>query len=867
MTLLAVNPYAEAAVTARRQQRMTVISIAVLAVFTALITAYIFVILQTQLSRSEEAASDNRTWVLAQIEVDLLKYELALTAAARQPDQPDRLEAVRRQFDILYSRLSIAAAPRVSPQARLPDSAAWARLKGPGGLIESHLPLLDAGDAALGAAAARMAEDVAALRDPLRQAVLDAVTAQIAFGEVTRSELRGALGRFIAAVMWLTFGMAVLMLSIYRQGRRQAHHAQLLAIAVQNLRSTLNASLDGVVILGPSGRIVSSNDAFRDMLGGVELTGAPPMAQFISRSDVPVDQLLAGFEPGRRYRVELNCGCERTCTAELSLASVRTETERNMVVAFVHDISDQIARESYLSAARSAAEAAGAAKARFLAVMSHEMRTPLNGLLSAAELLHDTALDADQRWYAGIIRSCGNTALEQVNNVLHLTRLAAAETEEFPATVFSLPQELDALVNQFSADAARNRTSLTLAGDIGPDFAIRASLPSLRRALSNLLSNAVKFTEDGSIVLRLTRSPAEAAGHVRLTVAVEDTGIGIAAEDIDRIFQNFETLDTSYSRLREGSGLGLGIAKLSTEALGGRIEARSTLGAGSAFTLIFDAPLAALPLPVLEPMADPAEGLLDARLLLVEDNAVNRMLLRRQLEGLGVTVTEAVDGVEALEQVARAPFDLVLMDVSMPRMDGLEATRRIRSGMAQPGVPVVALTAQAAPERVREFLDAGVDEVITKPATIDALARLIRRVLAESSQAAGAGEGGEEAGADVGADAAEDAGDAVFAQLAADLGPDFLSGMVARFGADGEDALARIAAALAARDLAAAADLAHRLAGSAAALGRTGLHRLLCRQEDAARAGDHRTAAALQPDLRRHLDAALPRMRRLLQAA
>lgn len=857
----------ETAERARRRQRAIALIIMVLSVLTASISVTIFGSIREQFNLSEASASDNRTWVIAQLQVDLLNYTLALDAAAADPGDAQLLSRIRRQFDILFSRISLISNAPGKANETVRARPEWQALVGESGLVQAALPLIDGPAEHLVAALPELQAAAHAQLEPIRNTVVDSVATMMGEGDRARSELRAALKLFGLAILWLSICLAGLMVSLYLQGRQQTRHAKILEIAVHNLRTTLDSSLDAVMLVNRGGQIVGANHSCHRILGDMALESRPSLTSFLRDPGDPSQPVhFAALIPGERRRIKALRANGTSFPAEISLASARSGDGHDVSVVFLRDISDQVSYEEGLAAARHAAEAADEAKARFLAVMSHEMRTPLNGLLSATDLLDRSApLTSEQRWFIDIIRGCGHTALEQVNNVLHLTRMGSADGGNFPAATVSLPQALLGMAQQFSADAARQGTAITVTGDLKPDFAVSIQLQSLRRALSNLLSNAVKFTEDGTITLRLERFASDRPGHVGLRIAVEDTGIGIAEENLDRIFRNFETLDSSFARVHEGSGLGLGIAKLSAEALHGRIEAHSSLGEGSRFTLVFEAPLTDLP-PRDVAEAGPTGHHLDGySVLLAEDNAINRALMRRQLEGLGLQVTEATDGIEAVERARTQDFDVILMDVSMPRMDGLTATAQIRRGQRQPEVPIIAVTAQASPERVQQFRAAQLNEVLTKPARVEELAAIILRFCAARRSPAGS-----DAAPDPAPDFIEPevltplAQDEILAQLRADMEPAFLAGMVRQFREDGHAAITATAAALKAGDLARVQVLSHRFAGGAAVLGLLALRNALCDQEDAARDGQSRRAeqlqAAIPPLFTRslaHLDRAL----------
>lgn len=839
----------ETAERARRRQRAIALIITALSVLTAGISVTIFGTIREQFNLSEASASDNRTWVIAELEVDLLNYTLALDAAGDDPGNAQLLARVRREFDILFSRISLISNAPGTENETVRARPEWQALVGETGLVQTALPLIDGPAENLAAALPTLKATAHAQLEPIRSTVVDSVSTMMGDGDRARSELRAALKLFGLAVLWLSICLAGLMASLYLQGRQQTRHAKILEIAVHNLRTTLDSSLDAVMLVNRGGQIVGANESCHRILGDMALDSRPSLTSFLRNpGDISQSVNFASLLPGERRRIEALRENGTPFPAEISLASARTGDGHDVSVVFLRDISDQVTYEESLAAARHAAEAADEAKARFLAVMSHEMRTPLNGLLSATDLLdRSSPLTSEQRWFIDIIRGCGNTALEQVNNVLHLTRMGSAEAGSFPATAVSLPQTLLAMAQQFSADAARQGTAITVTGDLKPDFAVSIQLQSLRRALSNLVSNAVKFTEDGTITLRLEQLGSARPGHVGLRIAVEDTGIGIAEENLDRIFSNFETLDSSFARVHEGSGLGLGIAKLSAEALHGRIEAHSRLGEGSRFTLAFEAPLADLPAAAIAVASPDSLRLAGYSVLLAEDNAIDRALMRRQLEGLGLKVTEAADGIEAVERAQAQDFDVILMDVSMPRMDGLTATAQIRRGQRQPDVPIIAVTAQASPERVQQFRAAQINDILTKPARLEELATLILRFCEARRSPPASNPEPDPAPDHIEPDLLSPlAEDEILAQLRADMEPEFLASMVRQFREDGHAALAATAAALKAGDLGRVQTLSHRFAGGAAVLGLPALRNALCDQEDAARDGQSQRAEALQ---------------------
>jgi len=829
-------------VAARSQHRWLVVTILVLAISASFAAYHVLRQIEHQMERNATAVSDNRTWVFAQLEVDLLKLVSALADARLSGSTESTVERLREQFDILYSRVNLIGRSDGFPGSPLSQSADWKALTAPDGLIARTVPLIDGPDDPLIAAIPGLHEQFAASQPGIRRALVDTVLDVMGRGDQQRKNLRDTLRVVAIATLWLLFGVLTLMVGLYLQGRGRLRHALMLERAVENLRNTINSALDAVLILDADGRIIGSNRATESIFGGA-FKYHHHLQDFLRSAASPARAVaLTDFPKGQRSRLQCVRLDGSEFPAEASLASGSTGTGDPITVVFIRDISEQLAYEESLAEARNAALEADEAKARFLAVMSHEMRTPLNGLLSAVDLLgRTTRLDDEQLWLADIIRTCGQTTLEQVNNVLQLTRLGSSEAGDYPVSAFSLTRAVEDLAQQFRADALRNGTSLTV---MAPEAAIGVELPLqlLRRALANLLSNAVKFTENGTIILRLAAGAAETPGRLAISIAVEDSGIGIDPADLQRIFKNFETLDASYVRVREGSGLGLGIAKLSVEAMGGRIEADSRLGEGSRFTIHLEAPEAEVNADDEAPPPLPELPLAGLSVLVAEDNTINRTLLARQLHDLGALVTAVVDGQAAVEAALDTCFDLVLMDVSMPRMDGLTATRAIRSDGKCRNVPVIAITAQAAPDRLEHYQAAGMTEVLTKPARVDQLVSAIQRHVPLRAMVPQP----EQAGPD------EPAGESVLdaghvQAMIEDFGVDYMAATLETFAAEMEAGQKDARSALADRDLVRVRKLAHSSCGAAAVLGMVALREALKAQQSAADARDCRGTESLQP--------------------
>jgi signal transduction histidine kinase len=390
----------------------------------------------------------------------------------------------------------------------------------------------------------------------------------------------------------------------------------------------------------------------------------------------------------------------------------------------------------HMRTTRDGAEQASRAKSQFLANMSHEIRTPMNAVLGLAELLLRTDLSKKQRHYAETILSSGTSLLELLNDILDLSRIEAGKLTLEQAD-FDLQQTVQAITDLFRETARAKGITLNLAlADTTPRV-VRGDQLRLRQTLVNLVGNAIKFTDHGNVTLDVAYSPPM-AGQVTACLpvrfAVRDTGIGIEPDKCALIFKNFTQADESTTRKYGGTGLGLSVSHQLVEMMGGALELHSTPGEGSMFffTVPFATPeLSEPPLPTtsLAPVAEPSGEDLPTgtgiRILLAEDNSVNLAIATEMLEILGYTVDTATDGSEALTAALSTGYRLILMDCQMPKLDGFDATRRIRTieqERDQNRVPIVALTGNAMQGDREACLEAGMDDYLSKPFTMPQLA-------------------------------------------------------------------------------------------------------------------------------------------------
>jgi PAS domain S-box-containing protein len=393
-------------------------------------------------------------------------------------------------------------------------------------------------------------------------------------------------------------------------------------------------------------------------------------------------------------------------------------------VGLIQDFDTRKRQEIALREAQEAAEAAGEAKAAFLANMSHEIRTPMNGVMGVLHLLKGENLTDEGRHLLDEALSCGQMLAELLNDVIDFSKIEAGRLELAYEAVE--PSALAEGVVRLLRPLAEGKGLVVLL-EVEPQVGwVRGDPVRLRQALFNLVGNAVKFTERGSVKIKC-RVPAPG----RLRFEVVDTGVGIPQDVQGRIFQRFDQGDASTTRRFGGSGLGLAITRKLADMMGGEVGFSSEEGLGSTFW--FD--IAAEPADAVAQTDDALDPVLDGlRVLVVEDNATNRMIATKLLESLGAHVSTAADGYLGVEAAAKGGFHLVLMDVQMPGIDGLEAARRIRAlGGEAAQTPIVALTANVLAHQRRAYLDAGMDGVVGKPISPGALLREIARISAAAT--------------------------------------------------------------------------------------------------------------------------------------
>ena len=700
------------------------------------------------------AATDSLQWTLSQAEIEHLKLENAVLAAETVED----LAQVRRKFDILFSRImTIRESRTFAPVRNAPDNAGiMPRVQQ---RIDYLITYIDGPDEALLFGLPRVSEILEENRTDLRNLALAGLTEHARASEEKRLNFFDLLSRLAIVVLALLVAltMTTLMMGrLYQRGKRLAERTR---EAVARMRAMVTSSLDAILVVDSDGKIQEFNGAAEAIFGysRAEATGAN-MADLI----VPDHLREAHAEGMERFRtsgqetvigkgriqLEAKRKSGEVFPVELSITASKPaedgEEGETVFVSYLRDISDRIAAERELRNARDKALAGERAKAELLTVMSHEMRTPLTGVLGAVDLLSDSGLSAEQSGYVTMIRQSGDRLMGHVNDVLQLSNLESSVDNE-NRRIFDLAKLVGELVKSQQTAARQAGNELSWSCNLGPTNNVLGRPLAVQRVLQKILQNAVDFTRDGAVAVEVQRL----GSSDRVEISIADTGKGIAEDDLDRIFEDFIRLDASYSRSSEGTGLGLAITRRTVEAMGGDISCESELGEGSLFTISLPLPASGQSASNTTASAAPAAAAdthdavqkepqaaasvaeqqdpqaLD--ILVVEDNEINRILVEKMLRNLGHRVTLAPGGAEGVAAARDRDFNLIFMDISMPGVDGIEATRQIRNGHLADGVDIVALTAHVAPQDHARILAAGMAEVVTKPVHKSTLADVIDR--------------------------------------------------------------------------------------------------------------------------------------------
>lgn len=505
--------------------------------------------------------------------------------------------------------------------------------------------------------------------------------------------------------------------------QKKANAATLQAdIQAEKMAATVSASLDGIIIIDMDGYVVEFSDSAERIFG-------------YKKSDI-IGQNMATLIVPERYQSAHNAGMKRMRDTgkanilgqRIEIESVRANGEEFMselaisrsrsssgdiFIAYIRDISKAKAAEKALMDAKEAAELANRAKTQFISAMSHEIRTPFNAVLGILDILGDTKLTQDQKELIQTAERTSKSLLRIINDVLDYARISSGSVKVrdepfFAADIF------DDVYRLFAMQAKEQGIDLVIKVEDAAKIYLSGDVGRIRQILMNFVSNAIKYTDKGKVDL-LVDTIQIGDKQWSLICRVKDTGVGISADKLDRLFEEFYMVDDVDTRASEGTGLGLTICKVLVKMMKGEIGVESKVGRGSDFWIKL--PLAQVSAPAAS-VSDvtPISNISGKQILVAEDNTTNRMVVTRILKKHGANIVEAVNGTDALSALDDQVFDLLLTDIFMPEMGGRELVRLLRKGSSlNANVPVIALTAMGDMHEAEELMSYGVDQVVLKP--------------------------------------------------------------------------------------------------------------------------------------------------------
>lgn len=780
----------------------------------------------SQLRTLSTANNDNMLWSMSQLDTEFANLNATLSDRVGGVAVSD--DEVRLRVDIALSRLGVISSGRAASLLSGTDEGQAAR-RALDAFSSAAIEISDRPGALTPADIVDLRNLTLDVRPVVKSVSLLGVEVSAKNSEQRRADFSSNLARTGGIAIFLLVLLAVLMLVLARLMHSAIKRDADLVTSSRLLESTVAASLDAIVTSNEAGEIIGYNEAAetvfgwtRDEMLGATMENSIIPHRFREAHNAGMTRYLKTREPrvvdaGRVELAALRKSGEEF-PIELNITSVESKDGSNFI-AYLRDISDRKINEQKLIEARDRAERTDKAKSQFLTVMSHEMRTPLNGILGVLDLLKNTKLTKPQSRYADIAIASSEILLEHINEALDITRIETGTLQLTPQD-FDLPETVNQLVEVLEPLAREKQLGLSLEISDSMRVGFHGDYNRVRQILTNLIGNAIKFTDHGTINIKVDGIHGVDVSSVKF--AVTDSGPGIDGEHQEQIFEDFVALSNSEGRQSRGDGLGLSISRKIARQMGGDISVKSQIGKGSTFTLT-------VPLSLVKKQSvtrsnsrfkpkDVATP--DLNILVVEDNNINRKVLRDMLHGLGHSVTEAVDGVDSLQKAETQKFDLIFMDISMPNMDGIEATQRLRQdGGPNAETEIFGLTAHGREEYREQAETAGMSGFHTKPIRL----KVLRTILSKVSEGTAY------------LDASPELPDELM-ELCAALGKDKVHDIGQKFFDEVQDFVDQVRSGALPPNSAALAESAHKNKGAAALLGQASLQTPFADLEQAARA-------------------------------
>ena len=697
-----------------------------------------------ELERQRAGPTDSAQWALYQTVLEFHRLNNAYSSFHIQASE-ENLKEFTKRFDIFYSRVkALSSSKSLAPYRGEPFfKEATQSLTA---FVDRLAGMFDRNEYAILQADPSIQKDFKTFEGEVAAFATGAVQTQARMNE----RARGALKQLLLLQL-ITFAMVMLFFFYFAfvvlQERDRAKKREIeLREGRDLLRATVKSSLDSVLIADAEGKIVDLNDATASMFGfapadmlGREMSGIIMPERLRAAHHAGMARFASTGKPkmmGRRVEIEAMRRDGSEFPIEISISSTGTGAKARYV-AFMRDITDRRMTEQSLKMAKDRAEDASRAKAQFLAAVSHEMRTPLTGILGALDLIAATDLSEQQQRYVRTANRSGHALLSVISDVIDISRLEAGKMDLDIGTL-DLEEIVGDVVEIIGSLAAERGNKIEVHLDARISRALAGDAARIRQVLLNLATNAVKFTYNGTIEI----TAGEIGRNDRTTeveIAVRDTGPGISESDKEKLFKSFSQLNNRSINSAGGSGLGLAISKRLVDLMSGSIGVDTAVGQGSRFwfrlSLERNADPAASGTGASARVPDPASTP-PKRILVVDDNETVRSIVSGQLASRGHHVETSEGAVKALAMLKASNYDAMILDVSMPVMDGFEALSIIRGLPGAAGrTPVIALTAHAFIEDRERCIAAGFDQFLTKPVRVEELAQAIASVTSPGAMA------------------------------------------------------------------------------------------------------------------------------------